>query len=460
MNDTLSCFKAYDVRGELGVNFDGDICYRIGRAFAQSLQAKRVVVGRDARKSSPELAQRLAQGLMDQGVEVLGIGLCGTEEMYWATTEFDACGGIEVTASHNPINYNGLKMVKSQSRPLDPATELLDIKALAEKNVFEISAQLGYLTDMQAVAKRAYVTKVLSFVDLGALRPMSIVVNSGNGAAGPSFDEIERYLSAQTSAVKFHRMFHEPDSSFPNGIPNPLLKKNHAPTRDMVLSVGADFGVAFDGDFDRCFFFDELGQFVPGEYIVGLLASVFLNKEAGATIVHDPRVTWNTQDIIAAKGGVAVQAKTGHAFIKQVMRAHDAVYGGEMSAHHYFRDFAFCDSGMVPWLLVVELMSRTGTSLSELVRARKAAFPSSGEVNFTLAEPKAAMARVVAHYRPLALSVDEADGISLSFGDWRFNLRSSNTEPVVRLNVESRGDPALVARKLAEIVSIWSDDLS
>jgi len=255
-------------------------------------------------------------------------------------------------------------------------------------------------------------------------------------------------------------MFHEPDSSFPNGIPNPLLKKNHAPTRDMVLSVGADFGVAFDGDFDRCFFFDELGQFVPGEYIVGLLASVFLNKEAGATIVHDPRVTWNTQDIIAVKGGVAVQAKTGHAFIKQVMRAHDAVYGGEMSAHHYFRDFAFCDSGMVPWLLVVELMSRTGTSLSELVRARKAAFPSSGEVNFTLAEPKAAMARVIAHYRSQALSVDEADGISLSFGDWRFNLRSSNTEPVVRLNVESRGDPALVARKLAEIVSIWSDDLS
>lgn len=454
MTPELTCFKAYDVRGELGVNFDAQICYRIGRAFAASLAAKRVVVGRDARDSSPLLAESLSKGLIDEGVEVLDIGLSGTEEMYWATSAFDACGGIEVTASHNPITYNGLKMVAAGSRPLDPATELGAIKALAEADDFGPPKSGGGTTQIVEDAKAAYVQKVLSFVEPSVLRPLKIVVNSGNGAAGPTFDALAQAFEKKTGALSFIRMFHEPDSTFPNGIPNPLLPENHAPTRERVLKEGADLGIAFDGDFDRCFFFDEKGAFVPGEYMVGLLASVFLEKTPNAKIVHDPRVIWNTQDLVSRKGGVAIQSKTGHAFIKQIMRKHDAVYGGEMSAHHYFRDFAYCDSGMIPWLLVAELMSRSGKTLSELVRERIEAFPSSGETNFTLENPKETIAQILATYEPHALQRDDMDGVSLSFDTWRFNLRSSNTEPVVRLNIESKGDLELTREKLREIKAI------
>lgn len=456
MTQELTCFKAYDVRGELGVNFDAPITYRIGRAMARSLAAKTVVVGRDARATSPELATSLAQGLMDEGAEVLDIGLAGTEEMYWATTAFNADGGVEVTASHNPITYNGLKMVKGGSRPLDPATELADIKKLAELDDFGPAKPGGCLRDISAPAKSAWVDRVLSFVDAPALRPLKIVVNSGNGAAGPSFDALATGLAKRSDALTFIRQHHTPDPTFPNGIPNPLLVENHAATADCVLAHGADMGVAFDGDFDRCFFFDAQGRFVPGEYMVGLLADVFLAKEPGATIVHDPRVIWNTQDVVAQAGGCAMLSKTGHAFVKQAMRAQGAVYGGEISAHHYFRDFAYCDSGMIPWLLVAELISRTGTPLAGLVAARQARFPSSGEVNFTLSDPDSAITRVLDHYAPGAGARDDTDGISLAFDDWRFNLRRSNTEPVVRLNVEARGDADLVAQKLREISqALW-----
>lgn len=450
----LTCFKAYDVRGVLGAEINADICYRIGGAFAAQLNAKKVILGRDARETSPELADAIAQGLMDQGADVLDIGLSGTEEMYWATTQFEACGGIEVTASHNPINYNGLKMVKSGSRPLDPATELDAIRRAAEANEFANPASLGKCIDIAQQAKQAYVAKCLEFVDTDALRPLKIVVNSGNGAAGPTFDHIADALGEQTDALTFVRKFHTPDSSFPNGIPNPILPENHAPTRDTVIAEGADLGIAFDGDFDRCFFFDETGAFIPGEYMVGLLADVFLDKTNGAAIVHDPRVIWNTQDIVSSKGGRAVQSKTGHAFIKQVMRDADAVYGGEMSAHHYFRDFAYCDSGMIPWLLVIELISRTGKPLSALVQERMAAYPSSGETNFKLSDPKASIAKILSQYEPLATHKDTTDGVSLTFDTWRFNLRSSNTEPVVRLNIEAKGDAQLVQEKLAEIKAL------
>jgi phosphomannomutase len=434
----LTCFKTYDVRGRLGVDLDEAIATRIGRGFARALNARRVVLGRDIRASSESLATAVAQALVDEGCEVLDLGLSGTEEMYFATTHFAADGGICVTASHNPMDYNGMKMVRAGSAPLDAATGLSTIKTLAEADAFGPAKPGGSLRDVAAEARSAYVDAVLGFVDIATLKPLNILVNAGNGAAGPTFDAIAAALADRGAPLRFVRMHHLPDGSFPNGIPNPLLPENRPATAQAVVAEGADMGVAWDGDFDRCFFFDEHGGFVDGEYIVGLLADVFLAKEPGAKIIHDPRVIWNTLDVVARAGGIAVQARTGHAFIKQSMRDHGAVYGGEMSAHHYFRDFVHCDSGMIPWLVLAELISRKG-SLADLIATRRAAFPSSGEINFHLDDPKAAIARVRAAFEPQAKGIDETDGISLDMGDWRFNLRSSNTEPVVRLNMESRG---------------------
>ena len=435
----LTCFKAYDIRGEIGVNIDEDIAYRIGRAVAQNFDAKSVVIGFDARETSPAFAQAAARGVADAGADVFDIGMAGTEEMYWAVTEFGACAGIEVTASHNPINYNGIKIVKSGSRPLDDTVDFQVIKRLAETETWVASKTHGTILDYVDDARLAYVNRALSFVDGTALRTLKIVVNSGNGAAGPTFDMIAKTLAEQNAPLEFVRVHHMPDHRFPHGIPNPLLPENQAATAEVVREVGADFGVAFDGDFDRCFFFDEFGMFVPSEYVVGLLASIFLEKEVGARIVHDPRVIWNTQDIVSSKDGVAVKSKTGHAFIKKTMRSSKAVYGGEMSAHHYFRDFAYCDSGMIPWLLVAELVSKTDRSLSDWVCDRLAKFPSSGEINFHVKDADTAIDRVLAAYRSDAVLIDKTDGVSLSFDDWRFNLRRSNTESLVRLNVESRG---------------------
>ena len=450
----LSCFKAYDIRGEIGVNIDEDIAYRIGRAAAQHFGAKSIVIGFDARETSPAFAAAAARGAMDAGADVLDIGMAGTEEMYWAVTEFSAWAGIEVTASHNPINFNGMKIVKSGSQPLDDAGDFQVIKALAGSQEWVSVGKVGKELDRSAEARKAYVDRVLSFVDVKALRPLKVVVNSGNGAAGPTFDALADRLTELGAPLEFIRVHHTPDATFPNGIPNPLLPENHSSTADVVKAEKADFGVAFDGDFDRCFFFDETGQFVPGEYVVGLLASIFLEKEAGAQIVHDPRVIWNTQDIVAHKGGIAVQSKTGHAFIKQTMRSHEAVYGGEMSAHHYFRDFAYCDSGMIPWLLIAELVSRSGRSLGDWVKDRFAAFPSSGEMNFKVADAGKAIESVLSAYRADALSIDETDGVSLAFDDWRFNLRRSNTEPLVRLNVEGRGNADTLAAHVSAIVDL------
>jgi phosphomannomutase len=439
---TLTCFKTYDVRGRLGVDLDAGIAARIGRGFARALGARRVVLGRDCRASSGELAQAVAGALVAEGVEVLDLGLSGTEEMYFATSHFGADGGICVTASHNPMDYNGMKMVRAGSAPLDAATGLAAVRALAEADAFGPARPGGALRDVGAEARAAYVARVLSFVDVAALRPLTIVVNAGNGAAGPTFDAIAAELAARGAPLSFVRMHHEPDGRFPNGIPNPLLPENRPPTAQAVVAAGADFGVAWDGDFDRCFLFDHAGGFIDGEYVVGLLGQVFLAREPGATIIHDPRVIWNTQDVVARAGGRAVMARTGHAFVKQAMRDAGAVYGGEMSAHHYFRDFVHCDSGMIPWLMVAELVSRQGR-LADLVAAMRRAFPSSGEINFHLPDAAAAMARVEAAFAPQARGIDRTDGLSLDLGDWRLNLRSSNTEPVVRLNVETRGaDPA------------------
>ena len=454
-----TCFTAYDVRGRLGEELNEDIALRIGRAFAEVLGARRVVLGRDPRGSSVALAGAVSEGLMLAGCEVIDLGLCGTEEMYFAVTHLGADGGIEVTASHNPMNYNGLKMVRRGSAPLDAASGMAAIKALAESGAFAVQEQGAWT--LGGGVRAAYVDKVLSFVDLGALRSLKIVVNAGNGAAGPTFDAIAVQLAAKGAPLEFVRMYHNADGSFPNGIPNPLLPENQPATAQAVIAAGADMGVAWDGDFDRCFLFDHSGTFVPGEYIVGLLAQVFLAKEPGARIVHDPRVIWNTIDIVTQSGGVAVASRTGHAFVKQAMRDAGAVYGGEMSAHHYFRDFMACDSGMIPWLLVAELIGRSRTSLADLLAARRTAFPSSGEINFKVVSPRDCMARIAAAYAPKAQARDDLDGLSLDFGEWRFNLRASNTEPLLRLNVESRERADLVQRGVAEISAlILGNDLA
>ena len=449
----LSCFKSYDIRGRLGDELNEEIARRVGRAFAEVLGARRVVLGRDVRPSSEMLAAAVAEGLMAAGVEVLDLGLSGTEETYFAVTHLGADGGICVTASHNPMDYNGMKMVKAGSAPIGSADGMAAIEALAQSGDFAPARPGGKVTPSGAV-REAYVARLMEFVDVGALRPMTVLVNAGNGAAGPSFDALAAALAAAGAPLAFVRVDHVPDGSFPNGIPNPLLPENQPKTAGPVVAARADLGVAWDGDFDRCFLFDHEGAFVPGEYVVGLLAEAFLEKEPGAKIVHDPRIVWATQAAVAAGGGVAVPSRCGHSHIKRVMRETGAVYGGEMSAHHYFRDFMACDSGMIPWLLVVELLSRRGQTLKQVMAARRAAFPSSGEVNFRVDDQAAAIARIEAAYAPLAQGRDEIDGLSLDFGTWRFNLRASNTEPLLRLNIEARGDAALVDEKLAELTAL------
>ncbi|WP_209427583.1 phosphomannomutase [Pararhodobacter sp. SW119] len=447
----MDCFKTYDIRGRLGSELNAEIMARIGRGFARVMGARQVVLGHDARETSPDLADALAAALMAEGCTVLDLGLCGTEEVYFATAHFDACGGLCVTASHNPIEYNGLKLVGRGAAPLDPEGELAAIRAQVERDEFGPGRGDGARRPVAAEARAAYVERVLSFIRVEALRPLRIVVNAGNGAAGPTFDAIAAELARRGAPLEFRRMHHAPDPTFPNGIPNPLLEANRAPTIEATRAAQADFAVAWDGDFDRCFFFDHTGGFVEGEYAVALLAEAFLAQDPGAAIAHDGRITWAVQATIATHGGRPVQTRTGHAYFKAALRATDAVYGGEMSAHHYFRDFACCDSGMIPWLLIAELVSRRGRSLADLVAELRAAHPSSGEINFRLPDPAAAVSRVRQAFEPAALAVDTTDGLGLDFADWRFNLRASNTEPVLRLNVETRGDPALLARQVGAL---------
>ncbi|MEM9314738.1 MAG: phosphomannomutase [Pseudomonadota bacterium] len=444
---SIDCFKAYDVRGRVPDQLNEDVARRIGRAFAEVIGAKRVVVGHDIRLSSPSMKAALIAGLREQGVDVFDIGLCGTEEIYFATSHAKMDGGIAVTASHNPKDYNGMKFVREESKPISGDTGLFDIKARAEEDDFVAAAEEGALQSLDTAD--AYVAHLLSYVDVASLKPMTIVVDAGNGGAGRVIDLLEPHLP-----FRFIKLHHEPDGNFPNGVPNPLLEENRGPTIAAVREHNADLGIAWDGDFDRCFFFDAEGRFVEGYYVVGLLAEAFLKRHHGARVVHDPRLTWNTQAIVEAHGGTAVQSKTGHAFIKERMRLENAVYGGEMSAHHYFRDFAYCDSGMIPWLLVAGLISERGMSLAELVEERMQAFPCSGEINRSIEDPEAVLERVTERYADEADSIEHVDGLSMAFRDWRFNLRRSNTEPVVRLNVESRGDGELMQRRTQELLQL------
>ncbi|WP_333494608.1 colanic acid biosynthesis phosphomannomutase CpsG [Kluyvera sp. CHPC 1.251] len=452
--EKLTCFKAYDIRGRLGDELNEDIAWRIGRAYGEYLKPKTIVLGGDVRLTSESLKLALSEGLRDAGVDVLDIGLSGTEEIYFSTFHLGVDGGIEVTASHNPMDYNGMKLVREGARPISGDTGLRDVQRLAERNDFP-DVDLTKRGSYQKISLREkYIDHVLGYINLKNLKPLKLVINSGNGAAGPVVDALESRFKSLNVPITFVKVHNIPDGNFPNGIPNPLLPECRDDTRNAVIEHGADMGIAFDGDFDRCFLFDEHGQFIEGYYIVGLLAEAFLEQNPGAKIIHDPRLSWNTVDVVNASGGTPVMSKTGHAFIKERMRQEDAVYGGEMSAHHYFRDFAYCDSGMIPWLLVTELLCLRGKTLGELVRDRMAAFPASGEINSKLADPATAIARVAEHFEGQALDVDHTDGISMSYADWRFNLRSSNTEPVVRLNVESRGDTALMEAKTKEILEL------
>ena len=567
-NQKLSCFKAYDIRGRLGDELNPDVAYRIGYAYARHLGAKRVVVGGDIRHTSEPLKLALAQGLIDAGAQVIDIGMVGTEEIYFASFYLDVDGGIEVTASHNPMDYNGMKLVGRGALPISGDSGLNDIRDLAEKlrspfqrgdvdsrlrgndegksgkdegrsgkdegrsgndeetgrkeeernrsdeekdrrdevkdviasaakqssaaveggrwtatasglaETSDINSGLAETSDVhsgltetnnsesvfsatpfaekfsQQSILEPYVQHLLTYIDSAKLKPLKLVVNAGNGAAGHVIDAIEECFAELNVPVEFIKVHHEADGDFPNGIPNPLLPENRAATADAVIAHQADMGIAWDGDFDRCFLFDENGRFIEGYYIVGLLAEAFLRKHAGKKIIHDPRLTWNTIDQVLQAGGVPIQSKTGHAFIKERMRKENAIYGGEMSAHHYFRDFAYCDSGMIPWLLVSELLSVSGQTLSSLVDQRMAAYPCSGEINYRVSDAKLTLNKITEHFSAQAPVMDTTDGVSLEFEQWRFNLRMSNTEPLLRLNVESRGDAELVWQKVAEIEAI------
>ncbi len=458
--EKLTCFKAYDVRGKLGEELNEDIAWRIGRAYGEYFKPRTIVLGGDVRLSSKALKLALAKGLQDAGVDVLDIGLSGTEEIYFATFHLGVDGGIEVTASHNPVDYNGMKIVREGARPISGDTGLRDVQRLAEANDFPAVNEAKRGSYKQINLQKEYIDHLLGYVNVANFKPLTLVINSGNGAAGPVVDALEARFKALNVPIKFVKVNNTPDGNFPNGIPNPLLPECRSDTSNAVIELGADMGIAFDGDFDRCFLFDEKGQFIEGYYIVGLLAEAFLEKHPGAKIIHDPRLSWNTVDVVTAAGGTPVMSKTGHAFIKEHMRKEDAIYGGEMSAHHYFRDFAYCDSGMIPWLLVTEMLCLKGKSLGEMVRDRMTAYPASGEINSTLAHPAEAIARVEQHFAKEALEVDRTDGLSMSFDEWRFNLRSSNTEPVVRLNVESRSNIELMEIKTKEIMALLDNNNS
>lgn len=441
-------FKAYDIRGRIPDELNEDVAYRIGRAYATLLSAKKVCVGRDIRLSSKSIAQAVSAGLNAQGCDVVDIGLCPTEEVYFATSYLKLDGGIMVTASHNPMDYNGMKLVREESKPISGDTGLKDIERIVFEDAYNAEAKTK--GSIEAVdVKDAYVDHLMTYIDPSKIARLKVVANCGNGCAGIILDKLEKKLP-----LEFIKIFPEPDGTFPNGIPNPILPENRGVTEKAVLEHKADLAIAWDGDADRCFFFDEKGQFLEGYYVVGFLAEAFLKTYPGASIVHDPRLVWNTAEMVKNAGGKSVMCKAGHAFIKERMRQEDAIYGGEMSAHHYFRDFAYCDSGMIPWLVLVQTVSVAGKHLSELVESRMDKFPVSGEINRTVTDPLSVIEKIEAIYKGKELFCDYIDGLSMEFPDWRFNLRPSNTEPVIRLNVETRQNKELLREKTDELLGL------
>ncbi|CDU03462.1 Phosphomannomutase [Vibrio coralliirubri] len=465
----LSCFKNNDIRGDIGKQINEPLAYLLGKAFGEYVLSAtpetpfdglaQVVIGRDNRETSLSLQEAMTKGLIESGITVIDLGMTGTEEVYFATRHLKAIGGIQITASHNPINYNGMKLVGVDASPISKNSGLDEIKRRIEELNQDLNCNLPFAHTQPSTFSRStsilapYVDHLLSYISPSELSPMKIVVNAGNGVAGHVIDALENKFNELGVPITFIKVHHTPDGNFPNGIPNPLIRENQTATRDAVLEYSANLGVAWDGDFDRCFFFDEQGNYIEGYYIVGLLAEAFLVKQSNATVLHDMRMTWNTIEIANTHGGKAIGIKAGHALIKEKMRETNAVYGGEMSAHHYFRDFGYCDSGMIPWLLVIELMSKTQQSLHQLTSTSIDRFPSSGEINRRVSDPEQVMACVLSHYRDNAVEIDHTDGISVNMGTWRFNLRKSNTEPLMRLNVETKQDRTLLTLKVDELLS-------
>lgn len=450
--EDLTCFKAYDIRGEVGVSLTEDIVFRIGRAYGCWLKPQRVVVGGDARLTTPAFRQALSRGLQASGTNVLDIEMCGTEEVYFATQYLKADGGIQVTASHNPAQYNGLKLVREKAIPIHGENGLEAIKALAQSAHFPAASRAGNCTQMNC--RSAWVDHLLTYLHLPPQRRLRIVVNAGHGAAGPAFDALATALSERGVELDVIRLCHQPDGTFPAGVPNPMLKENRQKTREAVLHYQADFGIAWDGDFDRCFFFDEHGEFIESYYLVGLFARQRLVSYPGDTILLDPRLTWNTLESVQQAGGQALISRTGHAFIKARMREENALYGGEMSGHHYFREFGYCDSGMIPLVVMLQILGTARCPLSHLIRQAQQRYPVSGEINLDVPHAKEILRYVSQHYIRQGGKRDDCDGVSFDFPLWRFNLRASNTEPLLRVNVETRHDPQLLKNKTAELLAL------
>lgn len=452
----LECFKAYDIRGKVPEELNVDLAYKIGIAYADIINPGKIIVGYDVRLESPMIAEAVIKGLNYRGVDVINIGICGTEEVYFHTFNMEKDGiggGIMITASHNPKGYNGMKMVKQGSRPMTGADDLQKIHDyILSDNIEKHLSSSGKMIKQED--KTAYISHLLSYIDVKKIQPLKIVVNPGNGPAGAVVRLLEKHLPCE-----FIYINEQPDGNFPNGVPNPMLQDNRKVTSDAVISNKADFGIAWDGDFDRCFLFDEKGSFIEGYYIVGLLAGSILRKSVGEKIIHDPRLVWNTIDIVKKAGGLALQSKSGHSFIKEKMREENAIYGGEMSAHHYFRDFAYCDSGMLPWLLILELLGVSSNKLSQMVTKSLDDYPCSGEINYKVDDVSSALRTIEKHFEPQGPTIDYTDGISIEFDDWRFNLRGSNTEPLLRLNLEVRGKNISISEKVKEIESVIRSNL-
>lgn len=443
----MKAFKAYDIRGVYPRDINEDLAYELGLAFVSEYQAKSMIVGRDIRESSPILFERLIAGIMDAGCDVISLGICGTEEVYFNTAYHQADGGIMITASHNPKNHNGFKLVGKSAEPISLDTGLITLKDRILANNFIKASKRGRLIENSD--RSAYLQKLLSFVPdflkdetsrhSSSFRKLKIVCNSGNGCAGETLDRLEPYLPFEL--IKIH---HEPDGAFPNGVPNPLIVERRADTREAILRYQADFGVAWDGDFDRCFFFDETGEFIDSSYIVGLMSEALLKEHPDATIVLDTRQILNSESVIQSAGGQIEISSGGHSPMKRSMRDIEALYGGEMSAHHYFRDFYYCDSGMIPFLLISDLISQQQKTLGELVSDARKAYPCSGELNYIVTSPEQLIADIRDLYQSEAVSMDEIDGLSIRLENARINVRKSNTENYLRVNIETIGNENLV----------------
>jgi phosphomannomutase len=439
-------FKAYDVRGIYPDDLDEDGAYAIGRAFVQQFEPRRIAVGRDMRLSSPQMAAAVMEGAADEGAEVLDLGLVGTEMVYFAVGELGLDGGIMVTASHNPKEYTGMKIVRRGALPVGGESGLLDVRDRAVAVTDVKGGGEGRISEYDIWP--AFVERVLSFVDVSSLRPLKVVVDAANGMAGAMLPPVLERLPM----IETVRCYFDPDGSFPNHEPNPLLPENREFIVQKTLEEGADLGVAFDGDADRCFFVDDSGEFVPGDFATALLAEAVLEKEPGAKIIYDVRASWAVPETITERGGVPLMNRVGHAYIKHRMRQEDAAFGGEVSGHYYFRDFSQADSGVVPFLLMLEIVSKKQRKLSEILAPFRSQYFITGELNTPVSDVALKLQELKERYAQEG-TVSHLDGVSVDADDWHFNVRPSNTEPLLRLNLEARSQEQM-ERKRDEVLGL------